>query len=263
MNFPKIKLFLNKAQDIVITDILYIIPSFVRWFYHVKIVKDIFPFPLKNSKGKKAVLYQHGKTNVAKRAILILHGLHGHPGVMLHFAEMAQEVNLGPVFSLYVSYDMNDLDSHRSLIKLAMDKIENLLNDEKNSLHRVVMVGHSMGAIESAYRAFVNQDPRISSVISLAGKLKNVERDDDGLPKSLHASFTNIYEGIQALPDLPLYQIVGDKDWIVPLESALVRKNEGYYHIIKNGGHLNLLFHPEMYQKFPEFLRLSLSKGQQ
>jgi pimeloyl-ACP methyl ester carboxylesterase len=76
----------------------------------------------------------------------------------------------------------------------------------------------------------------------------------------LHASFANIYEGIQALPDLPLYQIVGDKDWIVPLEAALVRRNEGYFHVIKNASHLNLLFHPDMYQRFPEFLRLAQTK---
>lgn len=259
----KIKNFFTKMQDILITDIIYLLPCGLKWLYHLKFKKDILPSKLIERSGKKANLYQHGNWESENKEIqvtLILHGLHSHPLVMLHLAEMAQETNLGPVYSLYVSYDEVNLDIHRSLIKLAVDNIENRLCKKGFSLKGIVIAGHSMGAIEAAYTAFVEKDRRILSIISIAGRLKVVESCSNPCRESLKDSLNKIYEGIQSNPDLPIYQIVGRHDWNASLESTLIRTRDDCFHIVENAMHFNILFHKDIRIKFPEFLQRGSEK---
>ncbi|MCZ6925434.1 MAG: hypothetical protein O7D30_09185, partial [Rickettsia endosymbiont of Ixodes persulcatus] len=54
----KAEYFFAKMRDIIITDILYLIPCILNWFYHLKIKKSINHFNLKNHSGKEATLYQ-------------------------------------------------------------------------------------------------------------------------------------------------------------------------------------------------------------
>lgn len=247
-------------QDILITDILYLLPCMIKWLYHLKIKKDIFLFRLKDGSGKRANLYQHGKWESEKREVqvtLILHGLYSHPLLMLHLAKMAQTTNIGPVFSLYVSYDEVNLKIHRSLLKQAIDSIEKMLCDKGYTFKGIVLVGHSMGAIEAAYTAFVENDKRILSVISIAGRLKVVESIHSPCRESLKDTVNQIYAGVQSLPDLPLYQIVGGNDWNASLESTLIRHDKDYCHIVEDAMHFNILFHKDVHRKFPEFLQKS------
>ena len=254
----KIQHFFIKMQDILITDILYLIPCAFNWFYHLKIKKDISSFRLIDKNDKKAILYQHGQWNPEEneaQAILILHGLYSHPFVMLHLVEMAQKANLGPVFSLYVSYDEVNLD-HRPLIQQTFDMIEKM----SPNLKGIIVVGHSMGAMEGAYSAFVEKDKRVISVISIAGRLKVVECTHSPCRDSLKSTVNQIYEGIQSMPKLPLYQIVGRKDWNASLESTLVRHDKSEYHIIEDAMHFNILFHRNIYAIFPQYLQKSSQK---
>lgn len=261
--FSKIKHFFTKIQDIVLTDFRYLLPCALKWFYHRKIKMDIFHFQLKNDSGKKASLYQHGKwksENGETRVTLILHGLHSHPFLMLHLAEIAQKTNRGSVFSLYVSYDEDNHGFHRALLKQAIDHIEKMIRDEDCSLKGIVLVGHSMGAIEAAYTAFVDHDKRILSIISIAGRLKVVESIHSPCSESLKDTVDKIYEGVLSNPALPLYQIVGRHDWNASLESTLIRQDHDCYHIVEDGMHFNILFHEDIYRKFPEFLQKSFEK---
>ena len=112
-----------------------------------------------------------------------------------------------------------------------------------------------MGAIEAAYTAFVENDKRILSVISIAGRLKVVESATSPCRESLKETVDKIYERVQSNPDLPLYQIVGKHDWNASLESTLIRRDPGCYHIIEDSMHFNILFHKEIYTKLSEFLQ--------
>lgn len=265
--FLKIKHFFTKMQDVLITDICYLLPCIITWFYHRKIKRDIFLFQIKDRHyGKKASLYRHGELkleNKESQSILILHGLYSHPCVMLHLAKIAQKVNIGSVFSLYVRYDETDLDSHRSLINQAINSIEKMCLDQGYSFKGIILIGHSMGAIEAAYAAFVENNKRISSVISIAGRLKVVESINSPCRESLKDTLNKIYKGVQSNPNLPLYQIVGRCDWNAPLESTVIRKSEGCYHIVEGSMHFNILFHKDIYSTLSKFLQKSSSKEKQ
>jgi len=257
-DFSKPGLLFVQMQDIIITTIAFVIPAYFKWFYHVKIKKDILAFPLSDNAGNKGSLFLHGAEGFNKKDLtvtLLLHGLYGHPCTMLHLAELAQKVDSGPVFSLYLSYDQNKPETHRSLIDKAIVLIETMV---KEKLKGLIMAGHSMGAIEAAYRAFVEVDPKIISVISIAGRLKVLPSDArDDCTENFDLSVNQIYAGIQSRPDILLFQLAGDKDWIASLDTTIVRKDKKYSHVIKKAMHLNVLFYPEACEKFLEYLNES------
>lgn len=97
---------LIKMRDILLTDLLYLVPCLIKWFYQLKIRKEITVYPITNVIGRKAKLYQHGQWPPEEKdsqAVLFLHGVYSHPFVMLHLAKEAQKAKLGPVFSVYLS----------------------------------------------------------------------------------------------------------------------------------------------------------------
>lgn len=259
----KLNRYLTKIQDIVVTDFIYLLPCAIRWFYRKLVRNEIVRHGIGQGPGRKASIYQHGRfksPNQEVLATLILHGLYSHPFVMLHLADMAQETGGGPVFSLYLSYDEIDHDGNRLLIKQTVDFIEKTVRDSGHSLGGVVLVGHSMGAIEAAYRAFVDLDTRVISVISIAGRLRDPDfhlgQDNMGLRRLVD----KINKGVIARPELPLYQIVGGKDWNASLESMVIRPHEGYFHVIEDAMHFNILFHKEIRKVFLKFLNDSFVK---
>jgi predicted alpha/beta hydrolase family esterase len=252
----KIKHTYFKYKDLLITDLTIVPVCVLKWVYTLKIKKQLFPIPLVESSGTRGTLYQHGgqeASNNSLPAVLILHGLYGHPFVMLHLAEIAKNI-AGPVFSLYLSYDKENHLPHRALIKQALDQIEKRIKEFKG----IVLVGHSIGATEAAYLAFVENDKRIVSTISIAGRLKL----DASCPSQCNEAFkpviNQIYQGILSQPQQQLYQIAGRRDWSVSLESAIARRDESCYHIVHEAGHFDLLFHKDLKDKFSEYLEKSL-----
>ena len=262
--FLKIKHFFTKMQDILLTDICHLLPCVMRWLYHRKIKRDIFLFKLKDRHtGKKASLYRHGEWKLDNKGfpnVLILHGLYSHPSLMLHLAKTAQKAKIGSVFSLYVHYDESNLDNHRHLINQAIDSIGQMSFDQGCSSNSIILIGHSMGAIESAYMAFVENNKKILSVISIAGRLKVVESINSPCRDSLKDTLNKIYQEVQSNPSLSLYQIVGRRDWNASLEATLIRKREGCYHIMEDGMHCNILFHKDMNKILLEFLQKALAE---
>lgn len=252
--------FFKIIQDIFVSNVFYVIPSIAQWYYHLKIKKDIIPIPLKNSIGKKATLYQHGKwmpDYEGKAAVLLLHGMYGHPCVLMHLANEVHQISTSPVFSLLVFYNKASLTSHRMLLKKALDYIIERAKDQGFPLKGIIIAGHSMGGMEGAYRAFVDMDPRILAVISIAGVLKVVDYPEKSLEEDLKPMVNDIFAGVQANPQIPLFQIVGGSDWNAPLEATLIRKGDCSY-VVKDGMHLNILFKKDFMRKFLEFLQRAI-----
>lgn len=264
--FSKVFLFFNKVNDILIADLAYTFPNAIKWFYRVNIKGNISSITLKRkikTKSKKALLFSHFDSSIQlnkeTHAILLLHGIYGHPLSLLHLADIAQEAKIGPVFSIYLPYDEHFPENHRSLLKQAIDEIERMVHERGSCLKGIIATGHSLGAIESAYRAFVVKDERITTVISIAGRLKAVPSPNKNCPECLKSTLKDVYEGILEHTHLPLYQIVAGNDWNAPLEATAVRPIEGSFHIVENAMHLNVLYHWETRLKFIEFLKKSNS----
>lgn len=255
--FFKISNLTVKFRDIILTDFFYIFPAFFKWIYRLKIKRDIQSLSLEETSGKRATLYTHGSDNFIKKetqAVLFLHGQHAHPLVLLHLADIAQKIQLGPVYSIYLHYDQINPQAHRLLIHQAADYIEQKVKESGSSLKGIIMIGHSMGAIEAAHKAFVEKDKRLSSVISIAGRLKVTESLFNPCSPTLKPTVQKVFEAILAYHEVPLHQIVGKKDWNASLEAMTVRKEEQFCHIIEDAMHLNILYHSETKRKLLELL---------
>lgn len=260
----------SMIRDVLVADLFHTTPNGLKWLYRLHIKKTIASYPLQEITrattklsgftrkiyGKRAVVYFHEGLQECKElpAVIFLHGVHGHPLSLLHLADIAAKVTQGPIFSLYLPYDEYSPEIHRRHIKNALDNIENLMGKSKG----FVVVGHSLGAIEFAYRAFSEKDERILTTISIAGRLKVVPSKDKACSEHLKSTVESVYQGIQDHPHLPLYQIAAVKDWNAPLEATVVRKDENCFHVVENAMHLNVLYHKETLQKFAEFLKKSI-----
>lgn len=243
-------------KDVLFTDISYVMPHAIKWYYRLKICKKIKTIPLSNSSS----LYLHNG-NLSGTPILFLHGLYGHPFTLLHLADHLQNAIKGPIFSMQLSYDEYCPQIHRTLLKQAINIIEKMMLSNGSDLKKLILIGHSMGAIEGAYSAFVEEDKRILAVISIAGRLKVVPSYDKECPEHLKMMIDKIYQGIQKNTGLPLYQIAGGNDWNAPIEATVVRKDDSCCHIIDGAMHFNVLYHPETKCKLLEFVQASLNRN--
>ena len=262
-DFGKITQGLRTKVNIFCTEafctLTCVLPNSLKWCYKTCFANQITSYPLKSTIDKTsstAYLYLHGRIDASNKtpALVLVHGDHGHPFTMLHLAEIAQKNGGGRVFSLYMPYDRGHSPLSQALFSQGIDKIESLIEESGGTLNGLIAAGHSKGAIQSAYSPFVENDARIKTVISIAGRLRVVP----GVPcdEELKPTVDAVYQGIQEHPQIPLYQIVAEEDWNAPLEATAVRRDAVHCTVVPDAMHLNVLYKPETLQKFAAILKV-------
>lgn len=220
----------SKWNDILTSDAIYLLPCLLKWCYDLVITRKV-------SKVSPGLYHYKGSGD---KTILVLHGMHSYPFLMHSISKLASKS--GPVFSVRLSYDKSNPSIHRIKLKKVLNKIE-----KDFGYHEFILIGHSMGGIESAHLGFVDKDPRVKGVIAIASRLKYDEKGR----KCLKSCLNDIHTAIQS-SDLPLYQIAGKKDWNASIDSMIVRKESS--HIIESAHHFDILFHKELKRKIEEVL---------
>lgn len=258
----KLKFIYICIRDVFVSDLIYALPLAIKWVYRTQITGTIQYFPLTNIYSgveNKGCLYLHSNAHTLSqkniKATILLHGRHSHSFVMLHLADAVQKTLPGPIFSIDLHYDFTNPDIHRDSLKQAFETITQLVQQHEGSLNGLIATGHSLGAIELAYQAFVNKDKRILAVISIAGRLKLVSWENCSCREDLKPTIEVLYSEIMKQPNTPLYQIAGALDWNAPIEATIVRPLDNYYHIVKKGMHLNTLYLNEAVEEFQIYLK--------
>lgn len=236
-----------KAFFLELGDIIRnVIPLRIKWKRQIK-AKQITEFPLKSTVGKttrRASLYLHGKVKPDNStAILFMHGHQGHPANMLKLIDGAHE--FGTVFSMRMKYDELKPQFHRSFIEQSADKIQQLVG---KGFKKIIVVGHSAGAIHSSERAFVLNDERLR-VISIAGRLKG----EKSCHPDLRPIVDNVYKGIMSKEEHQkrLRIIYAEKDWLIRKEASAILPTA---YPVKKARHLNILYKKETLSKMKEYL---------
>lgn len=247
----------------VLTVIAHVLPSFIRWNYRQYVQKSIHRFSLKLSIDKirvQANLFFHLNSNTAIQnifkspdknqkykmpALLFLHGDHSRPYTLLPLIDTAQHTYEGLIFSLYMPYDSSISEKSSLLLKKSIDKIQEIIKTNGLNFPKIITIGHSKGAIQAAHCAFVEKNPAIHTVVSIAGRLRVVPSQNKDCHPSLKPILTAIEAGLKENPSLPLYQIVPDNDWNAPYEAMTPRNDSRYCHLIPNSSHLSVLFNPQ------------------
>lgn len=253
---PSVKKFLIITKEISAT-ITFIVPSTVKWVFKRHISKQIACTPIDHPGFRRAYLFRHRGSTVPsnKPALLFLHGNPGHPMTMLHFVESIAKEYQTEIFLLGLPYNNQNPASHNFLFTKALDEIKSFCEKNSQVFNGVIAIGHSRGAIEACYQAFVANEDRIKAIISIAGRLRICDSHDKQCHPSLKPVIHTIYENILKHDHIPLYQIVAEDDWNAPLKETRVRSMTS--HVIEKAHHLNILFYNETLRKFHEIIKLT------
>ncbi len=254
------KLLLNYITDVFIADVLYILPSALKWMYRRTITRSIQRHKIKNlshPSAKTTNLFIHQDLNSVKEktipTVLILHGDYGHPAAHLNLADVAASQGYA-VFSLFLFYRQNPL-LHRDQIKQAISTLEQLMQNANKKLGPLVLVGHSRGAVEAAYQGYVDKHPKVTDVISIAGRLRLLNPSQLPCKPALQETVESIWHELKdQKPGLTprLCQVVALQDCAVDHRTSGVRSEN---RLEVDTGHCRVLFHPQTIQQISEWLQ--------
>lgn len=148
----------------------------------------------------------------------------------------------GPVFT----YNFEQGTDLAQLIK-KIGKVREIYGAAGQPYVELNLVGHSLGAICSAEYAYNPElwveNTTVKKVISIAGRLKNIEPPIDTPYYSYCYDVLDRidhiwYKIIENRGIVEFYTIAAGNDWLVPHESVLVGDNDGHMTIIPNQGHV-------------------------
>lgn len=191
-----------------------------------------------------------------KPAILFLHGDHHNQSAALPLASYLKETGVGAMFTVNLTYNDENSTPHRKQIFNRISEIKKLYEQEEL---KIIIVGHSKGAIEGAHLAFCGQKIQgvhIEKVISIAGRLKVVPTRWRNCHPTLQPLVNKVHQAIISSPTTPiLYNIAGDSDWNAPIEAMVINDSSKHSHILRNHSHLSILFAKEAHEKVLAFIQ--------
>lgn len=264
---PSLTYRIYEGLKIVFTDLLpanitCILPNALSWGYRTLWAKSVQSYTLSVSTGtttKTAHLFAHSledleRPNVPISAILLLHGDHSHPLTMLHLADIAKAQGK-TVFSVHLPYEDGNPASHRSLLKKSINKIDQIISKNGGKLSHLLLSGHSRGAMEAANEAFVENNPKVNGVISIAGRFKVIKPSSRPCRASLEPSIHALWEKLRMRNlRVPFYQIAAKNDWCMDPEASIVRRDHS--HLYVDASHLGVINHPETLKQFKAWTSL-------
>lgn len=221
------------------------IPNAARWVWRSHIAKVI-----KVERIETGFFNTHGKVDKAASSVLFCHGDYGHPFTMLHLADVAEKKKVN-VFSLYLPRAHKNALFHRhaDILGKTIEKINTI------APHAILGVGHSKGAILLAHRHFVDIDPHLDHVLSIAGRLRiptTVPPDPrDLVDTDLKEILAPISQGIEDHLERKLTQIVPKDDWNA--SQGAMRVREATAHAVP-GMHYSGLYAKETKNVFESFI---------
>jgi hypothetical protein len=239
--------------DILPTNLTCILPNAISWvhrtLYSGSVRCEAISSPTATI-GKTASLFSHNvdKLNTPHSAILLLHGDHSHPLTLLHLADIA-EAQGKAVFSIHLPYDDNSPQEHRLLLKQSINRIDQIIAQKGGRLSHLLLAGHSRGALEAAHEAFVENNPKISGVIAIAGRFKVIKPSLRPCKESLESSVNAVWGKLHNFNfQIPFYQIAANYDWCIDPDASVVCRDQA--HLFVDAGHLGIINHPDTLRQF-------------
>jgi len=193
------------------------------------------------------------KTNQTAKVVLLLHGVGGHPSCFIPMAKKLAESNLTAMYTV----SLNPTDENPIPIESLTHRVNALAINYLNSGYADVefaLVGHSLGALVSAKYVWRGPDlptrSLISTIISLAGRLKYVHNTFFWFCEDVKPEIERTYECILKSPDkATLYTIRGDCDAIVPRQSVHIQDKPNRECTVHGWGHSGIVFAPETHKQ--------------
>lgn len=189
--------------------------------------------------------YHAPKGNLNGRPILMVHGYLSFGSTWHYQRQRLIKAGFGPIYTM-------NLGNGKS-IKTYAKQIEAKVSDiqEETGRNDCILIGHSKGGLVSAYYATYLADPaqiKITDVVTIGSPL-------GGTPLAYLGPGWDAYEmrsgsefnqelrnKIMAHPQIHFSYIASEADEVVPLSSALLGANCSRQLVLKDMGHLGLVF---------------------
>lgn len=189
-------------------------------------------------------------------AVLLIHASNSNQGSWIPLLYSLKDNKYFNIFS----FNYKDETALEELIQ-KIEAIRNLYIDAGSENLTISLVGHSLGGIIAAEYSY-DEDllvpgTTVDKVITIAARLKNPDRPIE-LP--LYPYCYDVLERVEQLSEkmnktsVKLHTIAAEKDWLVPLECALIGENQV---VIPSCGHVLVTRSSATHQQVINWLRPS------
>lgn len=205
-------------------------------------------------KGRKTGFHYFGlnpkeitEEQAKEPAILCLHGIRHNQSGWLSLAKKLYKTHKGPIYTLNLHYD---LKTEKDQIQARIEEIK-----EQYAIYgqevKLRIIGHSLGGIIAVAAYNFIKGVKIERIITIASRLRWIPSYTMSHPERLKEIIDSFKEKIQ---EMPLYTIIAEKDWLVPIKSSLVINDPSKFHIVKKASHLSVLYSKEAEKKIIQWL---------
>jgi len=180
----------------------------------------------------------HGKSD--GQPILMINGYLSFGSTWYYQRQRLVEAGFGPIYTMNVG-------SGRSIKTYAEQVRKKIVQIQKATGRKdLILIGHSKGGLVSSYYATHYKD--VTDVVTIGSPLAGTRMAYLGIGHDAyemrHKSIFHqtLRKKIQEHPQIRFFHIASEADEVVPLSSALLGENQSQQLILKDMGHLGLVF---------------------
>jgi triacylglycerol esterase/lipase EstA (alpha/beta hydrolase family) len=198
------------------------------------------------------------------RPILLVHGYLHDSSAWMYLKRKWLQKGLGPIYCMNLGYPFRSIRDYAEQVR---QKAEQIAKETGRS--DLILIGHSMGGlVVSWYATHLAQDDTIMDVITIGSPLKGTRVAQIGLGQDAREMeigspfLIELHEAIENHPSIRFYHIGTQTDQLViPHTSTLLAGHPDKQFVVKDIGHLTLLFSPRIAQVVATWVLSSKNGG--
>lgn len=198
-------------------------------------------------------LRRHPPVGASKTPILLVHGFFNGACSWPYFQKRLAKTH-GPIFTLNLGQPLASIRDHAQTVALKAKEIALATGS-----FRLILIGHSMGGLVSAYYATHFAPPRsVAAIVALGSPWRGTHLARFAPGASAREMRPNspflasLLQSLKTHPEIPLYAISSSADLIIlPHSSAHPPEHP---HLLLQTGHQALLFHPTAIRQIATWL---------
>ncbi len=180
--------------------------------------------------------------NDAANIIMLIPGGNGKPFTFYPLAKKLKGKNISNVFTLkYEQTDEEPIPTAQLDEKIQSISKKCLKSGAKNV--NVLTVGHCLGGVSAVKLACEDGQLPISKIVAIASRIRYFKNPFDWYCKNMKPKLEeNFPKWEKTLNRVEVVTIRGDRDGLVPVESAHFQNDPGKEHTVSRVGHLGIMY---------------------
>ena len=195
--------------------------------------------------------------NFTRHPILLVHGYLHHGSAWLYFQHLMEDADVGPTYTINLGSPLLSIEEYAAKVQKKAEQIAEETGDVE-----LVLVGHSMGGLVSAYYAlYLAPEGTVRSVATLGSPLQGTTTADFGIGQCAQqmryqSEFVTALGRDISLSPIPFLHLGSKTDFVIrPNSSALLHGPNSRVYEYESMGHMMYLLSQSVVDKVVEFYR--------